>query len=128
MGSLWQDLSVCTKNFDLYVDLVFLTYFWKNLTLAITFEPKEIGLSYYRYEFLVARPICLYQKFWSCAIDFWPFEKNLTFAVSFEPKKKEYSYYMPYGKFFLSVPKFSTHDLDFNFLPNFEKLKMPNYN
>ena len=31
-----------------------LTYFWKNLTLALTFEPKEIGLSYYACVFLWA--------------------------------------------------------------------------
>ena len=32
-----------------------LTYFWKNLTLATTFEPKEIGLSYFTCVLLVAR-------------------------------------------------------------------------
>ena len=56
-----------------------LTYFWKNLTLAITFEPREIRLSYYRYVFLVARPFCPYQKFWpyDLDLDFWPtFEKT----------------------------------------------------
>ena len=35
-----------------------LTYFWKNLTLTITFEPKVIGLYYYTYLFLVTRPFC----------------------------------------------------------------------
>ena len=33
-----------------------LTYFWKNLTLTIIFEPKVIGLKYYTYLFLVKRP------------------------------------------------------------------------
>ena len=64
-----------------------LTYFWKNLTLAITFEPKEIGLSYFTCVFLVARPFCRYQIFLPCDLDFWPtFEKNLTLAIIFEPK------------------------------------------
>ena len=51
-----------------------LTYFWKNLTLAITFEPREIRLSYYMHVFLLARPFCPYQKFWPCDLDldFWP--------------------------------------------------------
>ena len=54
-----------------------LTYFWKNLTLAITFEPREIRLSCYRYVFLVARPFCPHQKFWPFDLDFWPtFEKS----------------------------------------------------
>ena len=56
-----------------------LTYFWKNLTLAITFEPKEIGLSYFTCVFLVTRPFCRYQNFWlrDLDLDFWPtFEKT----------------------------------------------------
>ena len=56
-----------------------LTYFWKNLTLAITFEPKEIGLSYFTCVFVVTRPFCWYQNFWlrDLDLDFWPtFEKT----------------------------------------------------
>ena len=56
-----------------------LTYFWKNLTLAITFEPKEIGLSYFICVFLVTRPFCRYQNIWlhDLDLDFWPtFEKT----------------------------------------------------
>ena len=34
-----------------------LTYFWKNLTLAITFEPKVIVLQYCTYLFPVTRPL-----------------------------------------------------------------------
>ena len=34
-----------------------------NLTLAITFQPIEIRLSYYTCWFLVTRPFCPYQKF-----------------------------------------------------------------
>ena len=56
-----------------------LTYFWKNLTLAITFKPKEVGLSYFTCVFLVARPFCWNQIFLPCDLDldFWPtFEKT----------------------------------------------------
>ena len=55
-----------------------LTYFWKILTLAITFEPKEIGYSYYTYLFLMAIPFCQHQNFSAHDLDFnfWPcFEK-----------------------------------------------------
>ena len=67
--SVWQDLSVGTKifhpvtltsNFDLLL---------KNLTLAITFEPKEIGLPYYACAFRVARPFCRHQNFSSRDLD-----------------------------------------------------------
>ena len=56
-----------------------LTYFWKNLTLATTFEPQEIGLLYLTCVFVVARPSCWNQKFFIS----WPwlltyFWKNLT--------------------------------------------------
>ena len=56
-----------------------LTYFWKNLTLAITFEPREIRLLYYTSILLVARPFCWYQKIWTheLDLDFRPtFEKT----------------------------------------------------
>ena len=45
-----------------------LTYFWKNLTLALTFKPKEIWLLYLAWIFLVARSFCLYQNFWSITL------------------------------------------------------------
>ena len=128
VGSLWQDLSVCTNNFkivtliltfDLLLQELNLGYnFWtkrdkafilqacilcektfvsvpiffylvtltlnfdlllKKITLAITFEPNEIRLSYYRCVFLVVRPFCLYQNVLPCDIDLviWPsFEKK----------------------------------------------------
>ena len=41
-----------------------LTNFWKNLTLATTFEPKEMGLSYFTCVFLVARPSCWNKNFY----------------------------------------------------------------
>ena len=55
-----------------------LTYFWKKLILAFTFEPKEIGLWYYTWIFIIARPFCAYQIFlfprieWSGAYWFCP--------------------------------------------------------
>ena len=51
----------------------------KTLTLALTFEPKEMWLSYCAWIFLVARPFCQYQIFLSCDIDLqlWPtYEKT----------------------------------------------------
>ena len=61
---------LCGKTFQLVPKILtlwpwpwLLTYFWKNLTLALTFEPREIGLSYYAWIFLVARPFCSYQNF-----------------------------------------------------------------
>ena len=65
-----------------------LTYFWKNLTLVTTFEPKEIGLSYFTCVLLVARPSCWNQNFLrhDLDLDFWPtFEKNLTLTITFKP-------------------------------------------
>ena len=40
-----------------------LTFFWKTLTLVITFLPEEIGISYCTYVYLVTRPITWYHKF-----------------------------------------------------------------
>ena len=62
-----------------------LTYFSKNLTLAITFEPKEVRLSYYICGFLMTRPFCSYQKFWPWLLPY--FSRNLTLAITFEPKE-----------------------------------------
>ena len=55
-----------------------LTYFWKTLTLAITFLPVEVGLSYCTCVFLVTRPFPWYHSFWPHDLDLevWPtFEK-----------------------------------------------------
>ena len=55
-----------------------LTYFWKTLTLAITFLLKEIGLSYLACVYLMTRPFRRNHKFWACDLDcdLWPtFEK-----------------------------------------------------
>ena len=84
-----------------------LTYFWKTLTLAITFEPKKIRLSYFTCVFLVARPFCWNLTFLPCDLDlfFWPtFEKNLTLGITFEPKEIGLSYFhrcISCGKTFL---------------------------
>ena len=58
------------KNLTLWPWPWLLTYFWINLTLAKTFEPEEIGLSYFTCVFLVARPFCRYQNFWPSGLDF----------------------------------------------------------
>ena len=50
-----------------------LTYLWKKLTLAITFEPREIGLSDYRCVLLVPRP------FYSQILTSWPWPWFLTY-------------------------------------------------
>ena len=66
-----------------------LTFFWKNLTLTINFEPKEIELSYFTCVFLVPRPSCWNQIFFTS----WPwpwrltyFWKNLTLTITYEPE------------------------------------------
>ena len=53
---LWQDLSHGTIFFYPWPWPWTLTYFWKTLTLAITFLWEVIGLSYCTCVFLVARP------------------------------------------------------------------------
>ena len=85
-----------------------LTYFWKNLTLAITFEPIEIGLSYFTCVFLVARPFCWKQNFLPRDLDldltyFW---KNLTLTITFESKVIHVSILC--DKTFLLIPIFFT--------------------
>ena len=81
-----------------------LTYFWKNLTLAITFEPEEIGLSYFTCLFLMARPFCWKQNFLprDLDLDFWPtFEKKLNLDHNFWTKSERaliYTYLFPVTK------------------------------
>ena len=52
------------------LDQQFWPTFEKNLTLALTFEPKEIRVSYYTWIYLIARPfwICQYQFFLSVTL------------------------------------------------------------
>ena len=183
MDSLLEDLSVCTKNFDLVTltltfDLLFkklnlgfnfwtkrdrafilqvgipcgktflfvpkvltlwpwpwlLTYFSKNLTLAITFESKEIRLSYYICGFLMTRPFLSVPKI------FDPVTLTLTFDLLFKKLNLSHNFWIKtersyYTCVFLVVrplhwyQNFSTYDLDINFCLNFDQLKMlyPNY-
>ena len=63
----------CVKTF-LLVPKILTSRPWpwllkKNSTLAITFEQREMGLSYYTCVFFVERPFCWYQKFWPCNLD-----------------------------------------------------------
>ena len=61
--SLLQNLSASTKIFDpMTLTSSFDLHLKKNLALALTFEPKEIGLSYYACVLPLARPSCLYQN------------------------------------------------------------------
>ena len=63
-----------------------LTYFWKKLTLAITFEPTEIGLSYFTCVLLVARVFLLETKFLPSDLDFWPSLKKINLDHNFWTK------------------------------------------
>ena len=90
-----------------------LTYFWKNLTLAITFEPKEIGLSYFTCVFLVARPFCWKQNFLphDLDLDFWPAFKKLNLDHNFWTKSDRaliLHIFIPSDKTFLLIPIFLT--------------------
>ena len=115
--SLWQDLFVGTKKIDPWPWL--LTYFWKkNLTLTLTFKLKQIGLSYYAWIFLVARPFCPYQKFCHVTLtsNFGLLLKNkLNLSINFWTERdRAFILYLdrPDSKTFLSVPKFLSHNVD----------------
>ena len=78
MYSLWQDLAHGTINFDLVTLTLKFDLLWKTLTLAITFKPEVIWLSYCTCVFLATRPFTWYHNFWPCDLDLelWPtFEK-----------------------------------------------------
>ena len=86
-----------------------LTYFWKRSMLAITFELKEIELSYFTSVFLVARPI-----FWEHFFTSWPwpwlltyFWKKLNLDHNFWTKSDRaliLHISIPCGKTFLLIP------------------------
>ena len=65
-----------------------LTYFWKTLTLAITFKPEVIGLSYCTCVFLVTWPFTWYHNIGPCNLDLevWPTFEKLTLAITFKPE------------------------------------------
>ena len=88
MYFLWQDLSHGTIIFESILTLWpwpwSLTYFWKTLTLAITFKPEVIQLLYCTSVFLVTRPLTWYHKFWPCDLnlELWPtFQKLLPWLL-----------------------------------------------
>ena len=76
--SLWQDLSHGTIIFTLLPWPWSLTYFWKTLTLDITFKPEVIRLSYCTCVFLVTRPFTRYHIFYlvTLTLKFDPLMKN----------------------------------------------------
>ena len=114
------------KNLTLWPWPWLLTYYWKNLTLAITFEPKEIRLSYYTCWFLVTRP------FISKILTLWPwrltyFWKNLTLTMTFEPKViglKYYTYLFPVTRPLCWCQCFWPSGLDLDFDLLMEKLEL----
>ena len=86
---LWPDLAVDTKIFDFVTStLNFDLLLKKNLTLAISFEPKEIGLSYFTCVFLVARPFCWKQLFYlvTLTLTFTYFWKKINLDHNFWTK------------------------------------------
>ena len=127
MYSLWQDLSVDTKIFDFVTLTLTFDLLLKNLTLAIIFEPKEIGLSYFTCVFLVTRPFCRYQRFWlrDLDLDFWPTFEKLNLGNNFWTKRdRAFIFHMciSCGKtFLLETQFFLPRDLDLDFWPTFEK-------
>ena len=97
------------KNLTLWPWPWLLTYFWKNLTLVITFQPIEIRLSYYTCLFLVTRPFCPYQNFWPCDLDLILKKLNLGYNFWTERDKAFIlQVCIPCGMTFLSMPKILT--------------------
>ena len=101
------------KNLTLWPWPWLLTYFWKNLTLAIIFEPKKIRLSYYTCWFLLKRPFCPYQKNWpvTLTLTFDLLLKKLNLGYNFWTKRDKafiLQVCIPCGKTFLSIPKILT--------------------
>ena len=100
----------------------------KTLTLAITFLPEEIGLSYYTCVLLVTRPSTWYHNYWPCDLDLelWPtFKKTLTFGITFLPEVIGLSYctyVLLVTKPFTLYHNFLPRDLDLEVWPTFEKL------
>ena len=90
-----------------------LTYFWKNLTLAITFDPKQMGLSYFTCVFLVARPF-----FWKQ--NFLPRDLHLDFWTTLNRKVRAliYIYLFPVTRPFCWYQYFWPSGLDLDFWKN----------
>jgi hypothetical protein len=83
MSILWQDIFVGTKKLTLWNWR--LTYFWKTLLFAISFEWHVLGLSYFTWMFLRTRSFRGYQQIWLCDIDLgvWPSYLNFNHAYIF---------------------------------------------
>ena len=122
-GTIIFYLMTLTLKFDLQM------YFWKTLTLAITFKQEVISLSYCTLVFLVTRPFTWYHNSWPCDIDLevWPtFEKlYITLVITFKPEVIGLSYCT--CVFFVTRPftwyhNFWPRDLDLEVWPCFEKL------
>ena len=78
--------NICTIIFfTLWPSPWSIAYFWKTLTLAITFIPDIIGLSYCTCAFLVTRPFTWYHTFLSRDLEVRPSleKKTLTLAITF---------------------------------------------
>ena len=112
LGSLWQELSNGTINFEL-------------VTLTVTFDLhlKKFNISH---NFFILgdrafifdmcdhydktfQTVQMYHKFWTCDLDsdLWPtFEKTLTLAITFILRDKAFIFHMcdPYDKTFPTVP------------------------
>ena len=60
----------------------------KTLTLAISFKPEVIELSYCICVFLVTRPFTWYHNFWPCDLDLevWPTFKNFNLGNNFQTR------------------------------------------
>ena len=89
------------------------TFEKKNLTLAIIFKPREIGLSYFTCEFLVARPFRWKQILLprDLYLDFWPTFEILNFDHNFGTKSDRaliLHISIPCDKTFLLIPIFFT--------------------
>ena len=83
----------------------------KKITLALTFEQKEIRLSYYAWIFLVARLFCLYQNFYpvilSSKVDLLLIKVNI--GINFWTKRDRVFILhidIPYCKTFLTIPTY----------------------
>ena len=65
----------------------------KTLTLAITFQPLQIGISYCTYVFLLTRPFTWYHNLWPWPWSLTYFRKTLTLAITFISEEMGLSYF-----------------------------------
>ena len=103
-----------------------LTYFWKTLTLARTFKPEVIELSYCICVFLVTRHFKWYHSFLPCNLDLevW-LVKNFNLGHAFQTRNnRAFILHMcfPCDRTFHMVPLFWPCNLDLEVWSTFEKL------